>query len=512
MFKSVAVGRAATPDVLIVGVFQPEPSSAKSKAAASAKKPAPKLDPQTAKLDADGVIAGALARPECTGETGRIVEAFPASGKPAARILIVGLGRQSKLEARSFFTIGASIGRKLGAIKAQRAAFDLAGPLAQTKVKPAHAAQALGEAIGLLAYDTDAFKGSASTPRDKQKLVLSAPAADFAKALERGLALAESTNYARMLSQTPPNICNPKWVAAEARRLAREHAGLSVRILAGEDLKREKLHGLIEVGKASDSPPALIRLEWKPAGASGKPIVLVGKTLTYDTGGLSLKVGGSMPGMKRDMDGGAAVLGAMHAIASVVKPKRHIVALLAAAENSVSSNAYRPDDIITFRNGVSVEITNTDAEGRLVLADALCWACDKEKPRCIVDLATLTGGVVTALGSTFAGMWCDDDALRAGIESASAATGERVWRLPHHQEYRDMMKSDVADILNSNPNRKAHPIQGAAFLSYFVDEETPWCHLDIAGVHAAEGDSGPYAKGTATGWGVRLLAELVESM
>jgi leucyl aminopeptidase len=135
---------------------------------------------------------------------------------------------------------------------------------------------------------------------------------------------------------------------------------------------------------------------------------------------------------------------------------------------------------------VTVEVTNTDAEGRLVLADALCWACEKEKPAYIIDLATLTGGVVVALGSTFAGMFCEHDGLRGKIEAAAKATGERVWRLPMHAEYRDLMKSPIADILNSNPNRKAHPIQGAAFLSYFVDEKIPWCHLDIAGVHAAE--------------------------
>ena len=183
--------------------------------------------------------------------------------------------------------------------------------------------------------------------------------------------------------------------------------------------------------------------------------------------------------------------------------------LLAAAENSVSSNAYRPDDIIEFANGVTVEVTNTDAEGRLVLADALCWACSKEKPRAIVDLATLTGGVITALGSTFAGMWCEDDAFRAKVEAASARAGEPVWRLPLHREYRDMMKSDIADIINSNANRKAHPIQGAAFLSYFVDEKVPWCHLDIAGMHGAESDDGMCVKNTATGFGTRLLADLL---
>ena len=197
-----------------------------------------------------------------------------------------------------------------------------------------------------------------------------------------------------------------------------------------------------------------------------------------------------------------------HAIATTIRPDRRVVALLAAAENSISDEAYRPDDVITYRNGVTVEVTNTDAEGRLVLADALCWACDRENPACVIDLATLTGGVVVALGDTFAGMFCEDDRLRGRIEQASALSGERVWRLPMHQEYRDLMKSPVADIVNSNPNRKAHPIQGAAFRSVFVEKNVPWAHIDIAGVHAADGDSGPFIKGP-TGWGVRLLADFL---
>jgi len=282
----------------------------------------------------------------------------------------------------------------------------------------------------------------------------------------------------------------------------------------GEALKRERLAGIETVGRASVNPPCLVRIAWKPTAEKDrkkKPIVLLGKTITYDTGGLSLKISGGMRGMKGDKDGGCNVLGAMHAVINVIKPKRPVIGLLAAAENSVAGNAYRPDDVITFRNGVTAEITNTDAEGRLVLADGLCWACDKEKPECIVDMATLTGGVVVALGSTFAGMWCDDDPLRSRVESASDATGERVWRMPHHQEYRDMMKSPIADIINSSPVRKAHPIQGAAFLSHFVKDRTPWCHIDIAGMHRADSDVGPLVKDTPTGFGVRLLAELVDS-
>jgi leucyl aminopeptidase len=239
--------------------------------------------------------------------------------------------------------------------------------------------------------------------------------------------------------------------------------------------------------------------------------VLLGKTITYDTGGLTLKISNGMVGMKRDKDGGCAVLGAMHAIATLIKPAFPVVGLLVAAENSVSESSMRPDDVITYRNGVTVEVTNTDAEGRLVLADGLCWACEEENASLIVDLATLTGGVVTALGSTFAGMFCENTGLRGRLEAAAGRSGERLWHMPMHAEYKEMLKSPVADIVNSNPNRKAHPIQGAAFLTYFVKEETPWAHIDIAGVHAVDADSGPFIKGP-TGYGVRLLADLVAGL
>jgi len=256
--------------------------------------------------------------------------------------------------------------------------------------------------------------------------------------------------------------------------------------------------------------PVLIRLEYTPgskASRSSKPAVLVGKTMTYDSGGLSIKVGGGMRGMKRDMDGGAGVIGAMHAIGTVIKPKRRVVAYLCAAENAISDEAYRPDDIITYANGVTVEVTNTDAEGRLVLADGLIRAMG-ENPAYCVDMATLTGGVVVALGSTYAGMWCDNDKLRASVEASADRTGDRVWRLPHHDEYRDLMRSPVADILNSAPVRAAHPIQGAAFLDYFVDKKVPWCHLDIAGVATADAGKAPLYVPGPTGFGVRLLTEL----
>ncbi|HYE03114.1 MAG TPA: leucyl aminopeptidase [Phycisphaerales bacterium] len=517
MFESVRVVARARPQALVVGMFQDAG-----------------LDRAAADLDGDGSIRAAARRPECTGEAGRLAEAFPAVGKPAPRVLIVGLGKKASLKAGDFRALGAAVGRRLANTKDPAALIELAGAAragGDGKLDPELCGRAFGEAVGLLGWNAEAFKGSVHAEARKGQpgkaaLALGSSEAAFAAGLRRGVALAESVNLTRSLSETPPNIATPGWMAEQARGLAREH-GLGFRVFEGAALERERLVGLINVGKASENKPVMIRLEYRPGGRAtaprprrgagraarnegGRPIVLVGKTMTYDTGGLSLKINNGMVGMKRDKDGGCAVLGAMHAIATTIRPRVPVVALLAAAENSISDEAYRPDDVLTYRNGVTVEVTNTDAEGRLVLADALCWACDRENPACIIDLATLTGGVITALGSTYAGLFCEDDRLRGALETAMNLSGERWWRLPMHQEYREMMKSPVADILNSNPNRKAHAGQGAAFLSYFVRQGIPWAHLDIAGVHVAEADSGPFVKGP-TGWGVRLLADFLAS-
>lgn len=496
MFQSIKVGGPAKPDVLVLGHFQNE-----------------QIDKKSRELDPFGTVMAAHQRGEATGEPGRIVEVFPdgkSKGGPG-RVLLVGLGQKSKFKVGDLRTVAASIGRRLALIREGNVRVELGGALADAKADAGAAGAAFGEGLGLLGWVCDEFKGKATTAPVRVKVNVSASSKAFEEGVRRGLALAESTNFTRTLSETPPNIATPEWMAEQAQKMARK-VGLSCKVFKGDALEKEKFTGLINVGKASENGPVMIRLEYKPERPrrKGKPVVLIGKTMTYDTGGLSLKINNGMVGMKRDKDGGCAVLGAMHAIATEIRPRVPVVALLASAENSISDEAYRPDDVLRYRNGVTVEVTNTDAEGRLVLADAFCYACEVEDPAYIVELSTLTGGVVTALGSTFAGLFCEDDALRAKVERASAASGERVWRLPMHQEYRDMMKSPVADIVNSNPNRKAHPIQGAAFLSYFVADGIPWAHIDIAGVHAVEGDSGPFIKGP-TGWGARLLAHLLDA-
>ena len=236
--------------------------------------------------------------------------------------------------------------------------------------------------------------------------------------------------------------------------------------------------------------------------------MVVGKAITFDTGGISIKPAEKMGKMIFDKCGGMAVLGLMYALAKLKWPVP-VVGILASAENHISGDAYRPGDVLRMYNGVTVEVTNTDAEGRLVRGDALAWGIEQYKPRAVVDLATLTGGVVVALGKTMAGVMSNNDALVAELQKAADAAGEKFWRLPLGDEQREQLKSEPADIVNS-AGRDAHPLQGGAFLSHFVPEDMPWAHLDIAGVADTEKDLPYYGKG-ATGWGVRTLVEWVTS-
>ena len=369
----------------------------------------------------------------------------------------------------------------------------------------------LGESFGLLGWDPVLYRGKASKGRTLIAMKLQSDDSKIQTAIKHGLEIAESTNLARRLVQTPPNVATPNSIAAEAKEIAKA-TGLKFAVLKGEALEKERMTGLINVGKASENPPCFIRLEYCPKGREkDAPVVLLGKTMTYDTGGLSLKDRNGMRGMKVDKAGGCAVLGAMDALARVHKPDVRVVGILVAAENCVSDEAYRPDDVLTFRNGVTVEVTNTDAEGRLVLADGLCWACEVEKARCIVDIATLTGGVVRALGTVYAGLFSNDEALAGSLQASGFGTDEMVWRLPLHARYQDMMRSQVADIQNSNMSGLAHPVQGATFLEFFVEKGVPWAHIDMAGHATVERDAGPLVPGP-TGFGVRLLSEFIKGL
>ena len=327
--------------------------------------------------------------------------------------------------------------------------------------------------------------------------------ATLPKAWARQHAVLTGCDFARDLVTEPSNTLTPAGFVTKLARLA--DAGVEVQVLTGAALTEARLAGLRAVGQASVHPPALAILRW-PGEHALPPVAFVGKGITFDTGGICIKPADQMWEMRADMAGAAACAGAMLALALRRSPAP-VLAVLALAENAVGDNAYRPSDVLRHANGTTVEVVDTDAEGRLVLMDALGWAA-AQKPAAIIDLATLTGTVVTALGHLMAGLFDNDASLAASVAAAGAAVGERVWRLPIDESHRRELDSDIADLRHCSPDRmQPDASQAAAFLREFVGE-TPWVHLDIAGVENwAEADE-RYAAG-ATGFGVRLLDRLV---
>lgn len=325
-------------------------------------------------------------------------------------------------------------------------------------------------------------------------------------------ASAEAANRARDLQNLPANICDPAFLAERAREIAAEHENLEVRILSGTEVEAQGLGGLLAVSAGSVKEPVLITLRYSGApdqgDGDGSPTLgFVGKGVTFDTGGISIKPAAGMELMKKDMSGGAAVLEATGAIAGLGLPV-NLVAVIPAVENMPSGSATRPGDVITQLNGRTVEINNTDAEGRLILADALTWAI-REGADHLVDIATLTGAVIVALGSSYAGLVSNDDEWAGRLENAGSIVGELLWRLPLHPEYKDLMRGKTADLTNSAPKRKAGTITAASFLEEFVDGIT-WAHLDIAGTSWDVGRE--YVGAGATGFGTRLLIELARGV
>ncbi len=412
--------------------------------------------------------------------------------------LFVGLGDRDKVTAH---TVRSAAGAAIMHLKKRgigSAVFDLNG-------WQQFVASAIEGAL-LADYRFEKFKEKKTTAMASLALVVTKSDLAAAKrAGARGAALAEATNYARSIGNEPGNVIFPATLAQEAQKLAKR-AKLRVKIFDERALHAGKFGGILAVGKGSANSPRLIVLEHRGGPVSQKPIALVGKAITFDTGGISIKSASGMEEMIFDKSGGMAVLGAMLGLAEL-GVKRNVVGVIAAAENMPSSAAYRPGDIVTTYDGKHIEIVNTDAEGRVVLADAIAYARKDLRAAAIIDLATLTGACGVALGDYAAGLWATDDDLRNALLSASEKTGERLWPMPLFDEYTDQIKSDIALIKNSG-GRLGGACTAAAFLKAFA-EETPWAHLDIAHVANITKDRGDFARG-ATGFGVRTLLELIE--
>ncbi len=452
----------------------------------------------------------------------------PGNEKPK-RLIVIGYGNPDKTSAACYREAAGTLAKEIARQKLSKVALIVpnvpksfpGSPNTQPlESRHAVAIQSMVEGLELGSFEFTLYRGTASQNGDKLAdkpvkshvtIVSEGKSRDLIKAVEQGQIIGQSQNLARTIAHRPANDINPVSLAKVAQELAKQ-VGLKCRILDEREMAKLKMGGMLAVGMGSKTtPPRMIVLEWpgKASVAKGKastaPLLAVGKAITFDTGGISIKPAANMQRMIFDKCGGMAVLGFMAAVAQLKLPRR-VVGILAAAENHISDTAYRPGDILRFFNGVTAEITNTDAEGRLVLADALAWGCQTYGPKAVVDLATLTGGVVVALGKEIAGVMTTHDRLMEQLQLAANRAGERIWRLPLDEDMNSMLKSDMgADIVNSG-GREGHPLQGAVFLSHFVPKQTPWLHMDIAGTADTEKETALYKKG-ATGWGVRTLIE-----
>ena len=442
-----------------------------------------------------GIVSNALIGRGFQGKRDQTLSLSTPGGR-SRELVFVGLGPSAEIDLevwRQAVAGAASEARRRGNRK-------IAVPLPEIdRHDPGELAAAATEATILTSYRYREFKAAPDGRVELEEVMIAAPV-DIADATESARKVADATIWARDLVNTPSNEKRPDALAAFAVDMAAD-AGLNCKVIDDAAARELGLNALLAVGDGSAVGPRLVLLEHRPPGAEGPPTVIVGKGITFDTGGISLKPPAKMAAMKSDMSGAAAVYGTMRALAELDAP-RWVVGVTPLAENMPSSSAYRPSDIIRAYDGTTIEVLNTDAEGRVVLADALAYARKHYEPRCMVDLATLTGACVVALGSHAAGLMGTDDELCNALIAAGEATGERLWRLPAWRVYDKIVDSEVANVRNS-AGRAAGVVTAGMFLKRFVGD-TPWAHLDIAGT-AFLAKATPYQPKGGTGFGVRLL-------
>jgi leucyl aminopeptidase len=455
------------------------------------------LEDEKVHHDVDGgALNGLIAAGEAKSKH-RHLAVTHGAGK---RWILVGLGARDKLDGERVRAAAASALGRACELGAKRLCWEVPHKVGD------EIAVAIVEGMVLAGYRFDRFKGKeAEEPNGLEALVVSAHD-DLTDVVGEAEIVARAVNAARDLQNTPPNEMAPRHLADAAQALA-SFEGVTVEVEGREGLERLGMGSFAAVAQGSHEEPALITLKYDGPGANGPVLGLVGKAVTFDTGGISIKPANKMFEMKFDMSGGAAVLGAVEAIAELKLPVR-IVAVVGATENMPSGHAMKPGDVVEAANGTTIEIINTDAEGRLVLADCLTHAVNEGAER-LVDVATLTGAIIVALGNTHAGLMGSDDEWAEQVAQAGKATGEIVWRLPLHEDYAKALESETADVMNVNEARKASSIVAAQFLERFTGD-VPWAHLDIAGTASGSGRS--YTPKGGSGWGVRLFVELARSL
>ena len=488
----------AKADALVIPVFENELNDKKKQAQALA----------SADKKLKGLLLKTAAQEGFKGKSEQVLS-FHTHGKIAAqRVLLVGLGTRAKFSAE---VLRLTMGRAVKAANRLRARTAVVAVPVLRELE--NAMRAIVEGFELGGYRFDRWrttnKEEKTAPRIEKVTLVLPDGVKKERTLENAITLgrkvADATNWARDLVNEPAGALTPSVLADAAKKMAAE-AGLQIEVLGRKEIEKLKMGMFLGVTQGSVEEPKLIHLSWvpdDPATAKLAPLALVGKAITFDSGGLSLKTAEGMVDMKTDMAGSAAVLGAMRVIGAM-KPPFPVHAFMGACENMPSGTAYRPGDVLVSRLGKTVEITNTDAEGRLVLGDVLAWA-NELKPSMIVDLATLTGACMIALGHYIVGAFGDDDQAVWSVLEAGRVAGEDLWRMPVTELQRDALKSDIADMKNSG-ERWGGAINAALFLKEFVGD-TPWVHLDIAGPSQSPKERGYHSRG-ATGVGVRTLVEL----
>lgn len=461
--------------------------------------------PKEALGAAAAYVAQAMNAAQFTGKKGATLTLINP-GKGASHLFLIGTG-----PAKNFTPLIAEETGALAvaaALSAKVAHLDIVASAAKAKMEGDALAARIAYGAQLRAYRFDKYR-TKEKPEDKPKLksvaIVTAMADKAKKQFAPLAAIAESVHFTRDLVSEPANILYPETLAAECKKLSK--LGVKVEVLGEAQMKKLGMGSLLGVGQGSERESQLVVMQWYGGKAGQKPVALIGKGVTFDTGGISIKPAGGMEEMKWDMGGSAAVIGTMRALAAR-NAKVNAVGVVGLVENMPDGNAQRPGDVVTSMSGQTIEVLNTDAEGRLVLADALWYCQDRFKPQCMVDLATLTGAIIVTLGSHRAGIWSNNDKLAAQLDAAGERTGERLWRLPLGAEYDAMINCDIADMKNISDGREAGSTTAAQFLQRFVND-VPWVHLDIAGVAWANKPHSPlYPKG-AVGWGVRLLNDWI---
>jgi leucyl aminopeptidase len=447
--------------------------------------------------------AEVIANGETTGKSLEITLLHKPGKLKAKRVLLLGGGKAKKFTAADLRKLSGAAVRALKARGMRSFAFLVPG-----EVKADDAVKAIVEGAFVGNFDSDTYKSDRKDQKiDALTIVASGDQASLQKAVDEARILGESQNFTRQLVNEPSNNMTPTILANHAKKMCQE-VGLKCEVYGADKIKELKMGAFWGVAQGSDEPPALIVMRYEPAGAPEKPVLgLVGKGVTFDTGGISIKPADGMEKMKYDMAGGATMIGAMRAIA-LLKPKVKVIGIVCATENMPSGKAQKPGDIQTAMSGKTIEIINTDAEGRLVLADGLCYARQLGCTH-LIDAATLTGAVVVALGYYNAGIFSNDDAFYERFNKALNKSGEKMWRLPVTDEYLDQTRSSIADLMNTG-GRWGGASTAAAFLKEFA-EDTPWLHLDIAGTAWME-DQKPWIAKGPSGIAVRSLVEFVRDL